>query len=271
MRGPSTPSMTSLGMPMSAITMLPACASAGGNTSGNFGAASVTVRPAWIDGPMASAESADKPDGILIDTAGMPEAFTSATTDSINPESGVLSPVPKIASTISVQSLTSEKCSSHAWLSAISTTVMPRRPRISRFVRAAPRTSPTRASRHTHTRPPRRAVRELPAGDAQTTQELEVRPRVAPDVAHPRQQEHRHVGAALRQRPGDDEAIAAVVAAPAQHRDLAVEKIAVHRPHGRHRLAAGVLHEDERGDADVVDRAPIGLAHLSGVQHAHTI
>jgi hypothetical protein len=153
--------------------MLPACISAGGSTSGNFGAASVTVRPAWIDGPMASAESADRPDGMSIDTTGMPDALTSATTDSIKPETGVCSPVPKIASTISVQSLTSEKCSSHAWLSAISTTVMPRRPRISRLIRASPRTSAT-----------------APA-------------------------EHRHVGAPLRQRSGDDEAVAAVVAAPA--------------------------------------------------------
>ena len=35
--------MTSGGMPMSATTMLPACASPGGSTSGSFGAASVTV------------------------------------------------------------------------------------------------------------------------------------------------------------------------------------------------------------------------------------
>ena len=54
-----------------------------------------------------------------------------------------------MASTISVQSLISEKCSSHAWLSAISTTVRPRRPRISRLVRASPRTSATLPIRNT--------------------------------------------------------------------------------------------------------------------------
>src|SRR5471032_1238691 len=142
-------------MPMSAITMSPACVSAGGSTSGIFGAASVTVRPASIDGPIGSGESADSPDGRSIATTGMPDALTSAMTDSMRPETGALSPVPKMASTISVQSLTSEKCSSHAWLSAISTTVRPRRPRISRLMRASPRTSETRPIRKTDTSTPR--------------------------------------------------------------------------------------------------------------------
>src|SRR5476649_566880 len=142
-------------MPMSAITMSPARVSAGGSTSGIFGAASVTVRPASIDGPIGSAESADRPDGRSIATTGIPEAFTSVTTDSMNPEIGALRPVPKMASTISVQSLTSEKCSSQAWLSAISTTVRPSRPRISRLILASPRTSATRPIRNTETSTPR--------------------------------------------------------------------------------------------------------------------
>ena len=41
--------MTSLGIPMSAITMSPARVSAGGSTSDSFGAASVTVMPASMD------------------------------------------------------------------------------------------------------------------------------------------------------------------------------------------------------------------------------
>ena len=82
-------------------------------------------------------------------------------------------------------------------------------------------------------------------------------------------QKHRDVDAALRQRPRDDEAVAAVVAAAAQHGDLPLEQIAVHRLHRGDRLAAGVLHQDERRDADVVDRPAIGLAHLGGVQYAH--
>ena len=116
-------------------------------------------------------------------TTGMPEPLTSATTVSISPDSGAFSPVPKIASTISVQSLISEKCSSHAWLSSISTTVRPSRPRISRLIA-----------------------------------------RVAAHVGDAADQEHRHVDAALQQRARDDEAVAAVVAAAAQHRDLPLER-----------------------------------------------
>ena len=74
---------------------------------------------------MGSCESADSPDGKSTATTGMPEALTSATTVSSRPDNGAFSPVPKIASTISVQWPISEKCSSHAWLSAISTIVRP--------------------------------------------------------------------------------------------------------------------------------------------------
>ena len=99
---------------MSAMTMSPACVSPGGSTSGSFGAASVTVSVASIEGPIGLGESADNPDGRSMATTGMPDALTSAMTDSISPLTGDVSPVPKIASTMSVQSLTSEKCSSHA-------------------------------------------------------------------------------------------------------------------------------------------------------------
>jgi len=46
--------MTSAGMPMSAITMSPERISPGGSTSGSFGAASVTVSSASIEGPIGS-------------------------------------------------------------------------------------------------------------------------------------------------------------------------------------------------------------------------
>ena len=47
-------------------------------------------------------------------------------------------------------------------------------------------------------------------------------------------------------------------------------EIVERRLHRRHHLAAGVLHQHERRNADVVDRAAIGLAHLLRVQHAHS-
>ena len=59
-------------------------------------------------------EVADSPDGRSMATTGMPDALTSVTTDSMKPLTGALRPVPKIASTISVHSEISEKCSSHA-------------------------------------------------------------------------------------------------------------------------------------------------------------
>ena len=190
---------------------------------------SVTVMPASIESPIGSCESADRPDGRSIATTGMPERVDVGDDRLEQAATAARSgPVPKIASTISVQSLTSEKCSSHAWLSAISTTVRPRRPRISRF-------------------------------DA----------RVAADVGDAADQEHRHVDAALHQRARDDEAVAAVVAAAAQHGDLPLEQVAVDRLHRRDHLPAGVLHQHERRDADLLDRPAIGLAHLRGVQDSH--
>src|SRR3954453_20303207 len=238
-RGPATLSSTSIGMPMSAITMSPARSSPGGSTSGSLGAAIVIVNPASIDGPIGSAESADNPDGRSIETTGMPDVLTSAITDSMKPDTGAFRPVPKIASTISVQSLTSEKCSSHAWLSATSTTVRPRRPRISRLTRASPRTSPTLPIRNTATSTPRcTSVRAI------TNPSPPLLPR--PQSTAP-----------------------AVVAAPADPRPLPIEQIAVHRLHRGDRLPAGVFHEHERWDADVVGRPAIGFPHLGGSQNVH--
>ncbi len=163
---------------MSAMTMSPACVSAGGSTSGSFGAPSVTVIAASIG--VADRARASRRRGRTADrsaTTGMPEALTSATTVSSSPLSGALQAgAEDRVDDERRSSEISEKCSSHAWLSAISTTVRPRRPRISRLVRASPRTSATRPIRNTD-----------------------------------------DVDAALQQRARDDEAVAAVVAAAAQH------------------------------------------------------
>ena len=88
MRGPSSASMTSCGRPMSAITTSPAYASAGGSTSGSFGAARVTVIVASMQSPIRCGVSADTPLGRSIDTIGISDALTSATTVSIMPVSG---------------------------------------------------------------------------------------------------------------------------------------------------------------------------------------
>ena len=79
----------------------------------------------------------------------------SATTVSIMPPSADFRPVPKIASTISVHWEISEKCSSQVCSSPISTTVTPRRPRMSRLVRASPRTSATEPMTKTAASTPR--------------------------------------------------------------------------------------------------------------------
>ncbi len=163
-------------------------------------------------------------------TTGMAAPLTSATTVSIRPDSGAFSPVPKIASMMSVQSLISVKCSSQAWLSAISTTVRPSRPRISRLIRASPRTSATRPMTNTETSMPR-----------------------------------------CSQRPGDDEPVAAVVAAPAQDGDLALDQVAVDRLDRRDHLATRVFHQHQRRDADVFDGPAVGFPHLCRVQNAHVV
>ncbi len=85
---------------MSAMTSVPVSASAGGSTSGSFGAPSVTVSAARIAGPIGSGRSAERPLGRSIDTTGLPDAFTSSTTVASRPASGVESPVPNSASTI---------------------------------------------------------------------------------------------------------------------------------------------------------------------------
>ena len=93
----------------------------------------MTVIDASMQSPISCGVSADRPLGRSIDTIGMSEALTSATTVSIMPVSGDFRPVPNMASTISEHLEISEKCSSQLCSSPTSTTVTPSRPRMSRF------------------------------------------------------------------------------------------------------------------------------------------
>ena len=216
------------GMPMSAMTMSPARVSAGGSTSGSFGAASVTVMLGFdrladriagigrqagrqIDGDDRNARRVDVGDHAF-DQAGDRRVEAGAE-DRVDDERAV------------------------ADLGEVQL--------------------------------PRLAVRDFDDGQAEAAENLEIDPRVAADVGDRADEEHRHVDAALHQRARDDEAVAAVVAAAAQHGHVPLEQVAVDRLHGRDDLAAGVLHQHERRDADLLDRPPIGFAHLRGVQHAH--
>ena len=114
-------------------------------------------------------------------------------------------------------------------------------------------------------------VGDLDDGQADAAEDLEVGARVAAHVADAAEQEDGRLDAALRQRPRDDEAVAAVVAAPAQHADPARGEVLERRLHRRDRLAAGVLHQHDRGQADFVDRLPVGFPHLLRIQHAHVV
>ena len=116
---------------------------------------------------------------------------------------------------------------------------------------------------------PRLGIRDLHHREPKPAENLEVRARVPAHLAHPADEKHRDVDPALHERARDDESVAAVVAAAAEHGHLPLAQVAVHRFHRGDRLPARVLHEDERRDADVLDGPAIGFAHLSGIQDAH--
>ena len=69
---------------------------------------------------------------------------------------------------------------------------------------------------------PRLLVRDLDHRDAEAPENFDVQAGVAFDVGEAADHEHRDVGAALVERPRHHEAVAAVVAAAAQHRDVAI-------------------------------------------------
>ena len=227
--GRRAPRCTSAGMPMSAMTMSPARVSAGGSTSGSFGAPSVTVS-AGFDRLADRLRRVGRQARRQIDRHDRDARRVDVGDDRsrCSPDSGAFRPVPKIASTMSVQSLTSEKCSSHAWLSAISTTVRPRRPRISRLMRASPRTSATRPMRNTETSTPRC---------------ISVRATTKPSPP-------------LLPRPQS-------TATWRSSRSPCIASIAA----TTWRPAFSISTSD--GNADLLDRPAIGFAHLRGVQDAH--
>ena len=132
-----------------------ACVSAGGNTSGIFGAASVTVIDASMAGPSTSC-AVGRHAGRQIDRHDRHAEPVDVGDDGFE-QAGELprKPVPTMASTIRSHSEISLKCSSHSCALVISTTVRPMLPRISRLVRASPRTSATLPSRNTAASTPR--------------------------------------------------------------------------------------------------------------------
>ena len=113
------------------------------------------------------------------------------------------------------------------------------------------------------------AVGHFHCGESQTPENLEIDARVAAHVRHSADEEDGHVDAALQQGACDHEAVAAIVAAPAQHRHLMLVKVAMNGFHGRDDLAPRILHEHQRRDADLFDRPAIRFAHLRGIQHSH--
>ena len=101
-------------------------------------------------------------------------------------------------------------------------------------------------------------------------EDVEVRPRVAPDVGR---------RCPSRNTPTSTPRCAASAPRRSRRRRCCRGRTArrpridarsvERRLHRRHDLPAGVLHQHDRRDADVVDRAPIGLAHLLAVEHSH--
>ena len=60
-----------------------------------------------------------------------------------------------------------------------------------------------------------------------------------------------------------------MLALAADHGNAAFGEIGIERFDRRDGLAAGVLHEHERRQADLLDRPPIGFAHLLCVENPH--
>ena len=112
-------------------------------------------------------------------------------------------------------------------------------------------------------------VVDLDDGDAETAQDVEVGAGVAANVRHGADDEDGALDATLQERARHDEAVAPVVAAAAEHGDAALEALLIARLDRRDDLASGILHQDERRDADLFNGVAIGLAHLRGVEDSH--
>src|SRR5262249_13754282 len=100
-------------------------------------------------------------------------------------------------------------------------------------------------------------------------EDLEVHPRVSSNVRDEPDEKHRDLDAALNQGSRDDESVAAVVAPAAQDGDAALQQLAVNRLDRGDDLPARVFHQHERRNANLFNRATIGLAHLRGIQNTH--
>ena len=79
---------------------------------------------------------------------------------------------------------------------------------------------------------PRLFVGDLDHSHAEVAEDVQVEPRVTANVSHGSDDEDSRVDAALHQSSGDDEAVAAVVAAATQHGDPPVEQRFVGRLDG---------------------------------------
>jgi hypothetical protein len=112
-------------------------------------------------------------------------------------------------------------------------------------------------------------VGDLDDGDADAAEDLEVDARVAPRLRDAAEQEDERFDAALGERARDDEAVAAVVAAAAENVNGDAREFVDRRLYGGDGLAARVLHQHHGRNPDLVDRLPIGLAHLLRVEHPH--
>ena len=112
-------------------------------------------------------------------------------------------------------------------------------------------------------------VGDLDDRHADAAEHLEVGPRVAAHVGHTAQQEDGGVDAPLHERSRDHEPVAAVAATAADDTHPARRQVVERRLHGRDSLTPGILHQDDRRDPDVLDRASIRFAHLFGVEHSH--
>ncbi len=87
-------------------------------------------------------------------------------------------------------------------------------------------------------------------------------------------QAHRHLRPARAQVPCRDQAVAAVVAGPAQHHDAQAEHGPIVALHDLGHAGTGALHQQVAGRMTALDRVAIELAHLGGGQEewrAHSV
>ena len=109
---------------------------------------------------------------------------------------------------------------------------------------------------------PHARVGDLDDIEAELGEDVQVDACVTLDVRSLPEEEHADVDPALSQGPRDDEAVAPVVAPAGQHRHAHRVELVERGFDRADDLAPRVLHQHHRRDADVLDRAAIGLLHL---------